>query len=89
MDVNIEHAAIDFFEETVNELLVKVFERTPSTVMVTDLSSVGDFSITQEDFDRHLALIKDEYNIDLREHQDYKLLTLCRLIESGRKQSIH
>lgn len=85
----IEQENIDFFENTVNQILNEVFDLDPVNVLVTDLTSVGDFSITQEEFDEDIALIKKLYGYDMKAEKQYSLLSLCRFIESKSKQNLH
>lgn len=89
MNISIEHDGIDFFEEMVNDIVSTVFERAPSDVMVTDLSTIADFSVTQAELDRHLAIINEAYGIDMHALENYSLLTLCRAISAKQEGRLH
>lgn len=79
-----EQEAIDCFEETTNKILTDIIGLNPLDVLVTDLTTVLDFSVTQETLNEHLRLIESTYGIDLREKGDFSLLFLCRAIENKR-----
>lgn len=90
--MNIQEAekdGIDFFDKILSELLITVFDLTLVGTIVSDISDVFDFSITQEEFDNHLDLIQKHYDINLRKSKNYNILSLCRLIESKNSIQIH
>jgi hypothetical protein len=88
-NIIIEKESIDYFENIANEVIEKVFLRNPNTTMVTDLTTVLDFSITQEELDRDIETIDEKFGINLKINGDYTLLSLCKLIDEKRNIKIH
>ena len=86
--IHIEQDGIDLFESTCNRIISEVFGRDTNSTLVTDISDVSDFSVTQEELDNHVALIKEKFGVDMKQKNDWTLLSLCRDIELAKSASV-
>lgn len=85
-----EQDGIDLFEDICDELLSKLFGLSFHEVLVTDLSSVYDFTpYTDEDTRKMKEDLKINFDIDLNETKDSNLLSICRLISQKRETKIN
>ena len=81
MNIVFKKDTIECFQKTCEKILIEIFDINPANVLVTDHTTILDFSITQEDLDIHINHIKERYDIDLRKSKDYKIISLCREVE--------
>lgn len=81
LKIEIEKENIDFYEKICNDILKKIFNVNPNEVLVTDLSTILDFSFTIEELNSDINKILEIYGINVRLLKDFKILTLCNEIE--------
>jgi hypothetical protein len=88
MNIVVDSDDIDFFQDTCRNILNEIFNLNLSDVLVTDITSILDFSYTQDELDNHILLINRKYNIDLNITKDYRLVSLCRQIDLNKSTLI-
>lgn len=81
LKIEIEKENIDFYEKICNDILKKIFNVNPNEVLLTDLSTILDFSFTIEELNSDINKILEIYGINVRLLKDFKILTLCKEIE--------
>jgi hypothetical protein len=84
-----EHDCIDAYETIRDDIISNIFDMDASLTLVTDESSLFDFSVMKAESDRHIEKIILRYGIDLKAIGNYNILHLCRLIDQTQSSIIH